>query len=360
VRAGDEGVLQQLRGREALGRVLLQAAGDEPPELARGGGRWLGRVVVADGAHERGPVALPAEVLPEGEPAQVELEDAEAEAPDVAGVAVVAAVVEVGVDPLGAHVGDGADGGVAGVHGLVEDAADAEVGDLDAARRVDEEVGGLDVAVHDVAAVEVRDPGQDLARDVGEERLGGDAAAVERPAVHVLQQDLELPAALVHAVAPHHGRVLGGAEDGDLARDLPPHRVVVVPVQHLERVGAPRAAVPHHPHRPARAAADAAHALQLRERGRLLLLLLRRDGGRGDARRGGPPGGGGGWRERERDGEGGGDLALGHGEGEIRAAARAARRAGLLGREAARAHGVVRGSLWAGVGVGRSSLGRGW
>ena len=345
-------MLQQLRGREPLGRVLLQAAANESPELWRGGERWLRRIGVADGDHERGPVPLPAEVLPEGEPTQVELENAESEAPDVACVSVVAAVVEVGVDPLGAHVRDGADGGVAGVHGLVEDAADAEVGDLDAPRRVDEEVGGLDVAVHDVAAVEVGDPGQHLARDVGEERLGGDAAAVEGAAVHVLEQDLQLPAALVHAVAPHHGRVLGGAEDGNLPRDLATHRVVVVPVEDLERVGPTRPTVTHHPHRPAGAAADAAHALQLRERGRLLLLLLLllRGGG------GGAPGGGGDWRERERDGEGGGggDLAVGHGEGEIRAAARAARRAGLLlGRQAARTHGV-------GGGGGRSSLGVGW
>uniref|UniRef100_A0A0E0K630 Uncharacterized protein n=1 Tax=Oryza punctata TaxID=4537 RepID=A0A0E0K630_ORYPU len=220
-------MLEKLRRRWPPRRVLLEAAADEALELRRGVGRRSRRVGVANRAHEGGPVSLLAEILPEGEPAHVELENAQAEAPDVAGVAVVGAVVEVGIDALGAHVGDGPDGGVAGVHGLVEDAADAEVGDLDAAPGVDEEVGGLDVAVDDVAAVEVRDPGEHLARDVGEEPLVGDAAAVEGPALHVLEQDLQLPAALVHAVAPHHRRVLGGAEDRDLARDLPPHGVVV-------------------------------------------------------------------------------------------------------------------------------------
>ncbi|KAE8781323.1 putative fucosyltransferase 7 [Hordeum vulgare] len=53
-----------------------------------------------------------------------------------------------------------------------------------------------------------------------QEGLVGDAAAVEGPAVHVLEQDLQLPAALAHAVAAHHRSVL--------PRDLALHRVVVV------------------------------------------------------------------------------------------------------------------------------------
>ncbi|KAE8792530.1 putative fucosyltransferase 7 [Hordeum vulgare] len=52
------------------------------------------------------------------------------------------------------------------------------------------------------------------------EGLVDDAAAVEGPAVHVLEQDLQLPAALAHVVAAHHLWVL--------PRDLAPHRVVVV------------------------------------------------------------------------------------------------------------------------------------
>jgi hypothetical protein len=137
----------------------------------------------------------------------------------------------------------------------------------------------------------------------------------------------------------------------------------VVAVEHLERVGPTRHAVADQPDGPARPAADAADALQLRERGRLLLQLLRLGRTRGGGR--GPPGGDGGRRgwERERDGEGGGDLALGHGEGEIRAAARAARRAGLrlLRREAARAHGAevefVSGGGGGGGGVSLSRRG---
>jgi hypothetical protein len=95
--------------------------------------------------------------------------------------------------------------------------------------------------------MEVSDPGQDLARDVDEQRPGGDATGVEGAAVNVLKQDLELPAVLVHVVAVHHGRVRGGAEAGDLTCDLALHRVVVVPVEHLERIKTPCHTVPHYP-----------------------------------------------------------------------------------------------------------------
>ena len=60
-------MLQQLRDHELLGRILLEATVDEASELQRGGGRWLQRIGVAYGAHERGPAPLLAEILPEGE-----------------------------------------------------------------------------------------------------------------------------------------------------------------------------------------------------------------------------------------------------------------------------------------------------
>ncbi|KAI4978672.1 hypothetical protein ZWY2020_015425 [Hordeum vulgare] len=56
--------------------------------------------------------------------------------------------------------------------------------------------------------------------NTAEEGLVGDAAAVKGPVVHVLEQDVQLLAALAHAVAAHHLWVL--------PRDLAPHRVVVV------------------------------------------------------------------------------------------------------------------------------------
>ena len=96
LRPSDEPVRQQLHGGRPLRRVLLEAAADEALQLRGRGGRRGGRVGVADRAHERRPVAQLPQVLPEREPAQVELEDAEAEAPDVAGVPVVGAVVQAG------------------------------------------------------------------------------------------------------------------------------------------------------------------------------------------------------------------------------------------------------------------------
>ncbi|KAK3427852.1 hypothetical protein EUGRSUZ_F03995 [Eucalyptus grandis] len=267
----NERVPQQLAGGPPPDGLALQAARDEVPELRGSGGGGLGGIGHADGAHEAGPVALAADG--EGEAPQVELEDADAEAPDVAGVTVVLAVVEVGVDALGAHVGDGADGGVAGVHGLGEDAADAEVGDLDLLPRVHEEVRGLDVAVDDFPAVEVGEAAQDLARQVAEVVLVADVDALQRPAVHELQQHLDLAAVVVHVVALHHVRVVHVPQDLDLPADLAPHRLLVVAVDHLQRVRPPRRPVDHLVDRPAAPATDPIHPLQLRE---VNLLLLRR------------------------------------------------------------------------------------
>jgi hypothetical protein len=55
--------------------------------------------------------------------------------------------------------------------------------DLHLLARVDEEIGRLDVAVHDVAAVEVGEPGEDLAGKIRELRLAGDVGALQGPLV---------------------------------------------------------------------------------------------------------------------------------------------------------------------------------
>lgn len=149
----DERMPQQHRRRPPCARFSLEATRDEVSELPGSGGRSLRWLRHADGAHQAGPIAPPPDV--EGESAEIKLEDADAEAPNVAGVAVVLAVVEIGVDPLGAHVGDGPDGGVARVHGLFQDPADSEISDLDLLPRVDEEIRRLDVTVDDAAAMEV-------------------------------------------------------------------------------------------------------------------------------------------------------------------------------------------------------------
>lgn len=105
--------------------------------------------------------------------------------------------------------------------------------------------------MNDVAPVKVGDTEEYLA-ERREEGLGGDAAVAEGTAIHVLELDLELPAALVHVVVAEDWRVLGGAKDGDL---------VAYGVEHLELVKATRRPVPHHPHRAAHAAPHTAHTL---------------------------------------------------------------------------------------------------
>ena len=99
----------------------------------------------------------------EREPTHIELENANPETPYIPGVRIVLPVVQIGVDPLWTHVGDGAHRGVTRVHGLGQDSRDPEVGDLDLVPRVEQEVRRLDVAVDDVPPVQVGESGEDLA-----------------------------------------------------------------------------------------------------------------------------------------------------------------------------------------------------
>lgn len=73
---------------------------------------------------------------------------------------------------------------------------DAKVGDLDPALVVDEDVGALDVAVDDLALVEVFEPGEDLAHELGHERLLERAVVAQErgdgPAGHVLEKNVEV------------------------------------------------------------------------------------------------------------------------------------------------------------------------
>jgi hypothetical protein len=59
---------------------------------------------------------------------------------------------------------------------VVEALGGAEIGDSDCARRVQKDVGGLDVGVHDFARMEVREAAQDRARNGRGHRLGEPAA----------------------------------------------------------------------------------------------------------------------------------------------------------------------------------------
>ena len=68
----------------------------------------------------------PPQVLPKGELSQIELEHAEAKAPDLTGVFVVGTVIQISFDLRRAHIGHGVDRGVAGVHDLSGDSSDAK------------------------------------------------------------------------------------------------------------------------------------------------------------------------------------------------------------------------------------------
>ena len=98
---------------------------------------------------------------------------------------------------------------------------DAEVGDLDLAFDVDEDVGALDVPVDDIAAVEIGEPIQDLADEVADEGFlevavvvehGGDAAAGD-----VLEEDVEVLVVGVGAEVLDDVWVLQVAQQFDLA-----------------------------------------------------------------------------------------------------------------------------------------------
>lgn len=262
---GDERVPQQLLRRPPPRRDPLQAARHEMPELRRRGGRRLRRLRHAYGAEEAGPVAGD----PEGEPAQVDLQHADAEAPDVPGVGVVGALVDVGVDPLGAHVRDGADGGIA-VHGLRQRPAHPEIGDLDLVPGVDQQIGGLDVAMHDLAGVQVMEALEDLVGDAGKAVLVAYVGPVEGAAVHVLEKHVDLAGggavAVGHVVAADDVGVVDFAEDLDFPADLEEDALlVVVPVDYLEGVEAAGGAVDDLIDRAAVAAADPAEAVEFGE-----------------------------------------------------------------------------------------------
>ena len=100
----NERVAQQLRRRPPLRRIPLQAARDEVLELQRRSRRGLRRLRHADCDHEAGPIPLPAHR--EGKSAQVELQTTHPKAPNISGVPIVLAVIEIRVYSLRTHVRD--------------------------------------------------------------------------------------------------------------------------------------------------------------------------------------------------------------------------------------------------------------
>nr|GMD87250.1 26S proteasome non-ATPase regulatory subunit 7 homolog A [Ipomoea batatas] len=104
----------------------------------------------------------------ERKPSQVELQDANPKAPYIAAVAIVLAVIQTGVDPLGAPVGNRADGGVA-IHGGGEDSRNPKINYLHHTLRTDEQIGGLDITMNNLSAVEIIEAGENLAVELGVE-----------------------------------------------------------------------------------------------------------------------------------------------------------------------------------------------
>lgn len=112
----DERMAQQLRGGPPLSRVPLETRSNKIPKLSRRRLRRLRRVRHTNGAHEGGPITLPADR--KRKPSQIEFQYADAQAPYVTRIAVVLAVIQIGVDSLGTHISNSADGRIAGIHSL--------------------------------------------------------------------------------------------------------------------------------------------------------------------------------------------------------------------------------------------------
>jgi hypothetical protein len=106
--------------------------------------------------------------------------------------------------------------------------------------------------VHDVATVEVGEPGENLAGKIHELRLAGDVGALQGPPIHELQEHLDFAVVVEHVVALDHVGVVHVPEDLDLRADL-------------ERVDAVRGAVDHLVDDAAAVAANAVGSIQLRE-----------------------------------------------------------------------------------------------
>nr|GMD51172.1 hypothetical protein EUGRSUZ_J03146 [Ipomoea batatas] len=117
-----------------------------------------------NGAHE-GSQSPCLSAAVERKPSQVEFQDANPKAPYIAAVTIVLAVIQTGVDPLGAPVGNRADGGVA-IHGGGEDSRNPKINYLHHTLRTDEQIRGLDITMNNLSAVEIIEAGENLADEI--------------------------------------------------------------------------------------------------------------------------------------------------------------------------------------------------
>ena len=169
--------------------------------------------------------------------------------------------VAVALESLGRHVRSRANERVG--HGVNQLTANAEVAQLDLARRVDEYVGRLDVSMHDrVLVAQIAEALEHRLGDLAEYGLGYaiDLAEdeVERAAVHVLHADGDLAVAVEGAVeADYVGRV-ALVQDGELAQYLVANGRLDLEVNELLGHDGARLAVTHLEHDAAVARAELA------------------------------------------------------------------------------------------------------
>src|SRR5262249_46282645 len=112
------------------------------------------------------------------------------------------------------------DGALGGHAALLLEPRDAEVHDLQTARRLDDDVLRLDVAVDDADLVRGREPGAELLRDAERDRLRQDVARLdqllERESADELHREVAQPARLAEVVGPEDVRVRDPARQADL------------------------------------------------------------------------------------------------------------------------------------------------
>ncbi|KAF5445561.1 hypothetical protein F2P56_034607 [Juglans regia] len=172
---------------------------------------------------------------------QIQLQQGQPQAPYVTGVAVIVPAVGIRVEPFGAHVGAGADVGVARVQRTAHDLADSKIGDLHLHRVVHQEIRGFEVTVDDLVPMEVVQAVENLARHVGKLGLGestmGLEQRVEGTQVHVLHENRDVATWLLEytMAADNVGRV-GASEDFHLPKNLSAEGGVRVRVNDLEGV----------------------------------------------------------------------------------------------------------------------------
>ena len=209
------------------------------------------------------------------------LERDDADGPQVGGERVV-----VALHPLGRHVRGRADERLRHRHRLLQLLGDPKVGDAHRARRVEQDVGRLEVAVDDALRVQVLQPAQHLQQDVREDALRqphhdrpalalrrlvqllvGGEQLLERAAVHVAEREVHLPLEVEGVEEGHEVRVRQPDQHADLVEQLVPLRLVA-DVDRLERQQLAGRLVLRQPHGAAGAGPERLQRLELLERER--------------------------------------------------------------------------------------------